>query len=134
LLPNNWSVGHSHQSDLVVFVLPGRGLWSGQGATHFARLSGAFTTGTKNLPAQRGLRLTRSGAHDPGVQSVTQIYNYYKKFGIATEVMGASFRNVGQITALAGCDLLTISPDLLADACCDGAPLTRSLNLATAQS
>jgi len=55
-----------------------------------------------------------AGANDPGVQSVSQIYAYYKKFGIATEVMGASFRNVGQITALAGCDLLTISPDLLA--------------------
>ena len=55
-----------------------------------------------------------AGANDPGVKSVRQIYNYYKKHGIATEVMGASFRNVGQITALAGCDLLTISPDLLA--------------------
>ena len=53
-----------------------------------------------------------AGANDPGVKSVRQIYNYYKHFGIATEVMGASFRNVGQITALAGCDLLTISPDL----------------------
>ncbi|HNV58927.1 MAG TPA: transaldolase [Rhodoferax sp.] len=76
----------------------------------------------------------RSGAQDPGVQSVTQIYNYYKKFGIATEVMGASFRNVGQITALAGCDLLTISPDLLAELAANELPLTRSLNLATAQS
>jgi len=53
------------------------------------------------------------GAEDPGVQSVTNIYNYYKKFGYETEVMGASFRNTGQITELAGCDLLTISPDLL---------------------
>lgn len=53
------------------------------------------------------------GAEDPGVQSVTQIYNYYKKFGYKTEVMGASFRNTGQITELAGCDLLTISPGLL---------------------
>ena len=50
---------------------------------------------------------------DPGVRSVQTIYGYYKKFGYATEVMGASFRNVGQITALAGCDLLTISPGLL---------------------
>jgi transaldolase len=50
---------------------------------------------------------------DPGVKSVTQIYNYYKKFGYKTVVMGASFRNIGQITALAGCDLLTISPSLL---------------------
>ncbi len=53
-------------------------------------------------------------AADPGVQSVTQIYNYYKKFGYPTEVMGASFRNIGEILELAGCDLLTISPKLLA--------------------
>jgi transaldolase len=53
------------------------------------------------------------GANDPGVQSVRKIYAYYKKFGHNTEVMGASFRTVGQITELAGCDLLTISPDLL---------------------
>ncbi|HIM23190.1 MAG TPA: transaldolase, partial [Verrucomicrobia bacterium] len=50
---------------------------------------------------------------DPGVQSVTRIYNYYKKFDYPTEVMGASFRNTGEITELAGCDLLTISPNLL---------------------
>ncbi len=54
------------------------------------------------------------GAEDPGVKSVQTIFNYYKKFGHKTEVMGASFRNVGQILELAGCDLLTISPDLLA--------------------
>lgn len=53
------------------------------------------------------------GAEDPGVQSVQAIYNYYKKFGYKTEVMGASFRNKGQITELTGCDLLTISPNLL---------------------
>ncbi len=52
-------------------------------------------------------------AEDPGVLSVTKIYNYYKKFGYQTEVMGASFRNIGEITELAGCDLLTISPKLL---------------------
>ena len=52
-------------------------------------------------------------AEDPGVQSVTRIYNYYKKFGYKTQVMGASFRRVEQILDLAGCDLLTISPDLL---------------------
>ncbi|MDR3370072.1 transaldolase [Rhodoferax sp.] len=72
-------------------------------------------------------------ANDPGVKSVTQIYNYYKKFGIATEVMGASFRNVGQITALAGCDLLTISPDLLAALAGTNAPLTRALDAQAAQ-
>ena len=54
-----------------------------------------------------------SPTDDPGVQSVTRIYNYYKKFDYATEVMGASFRNIGEITELAGCDLLTISPKLL---------------------
>ncbi len=55
------------------------------------------------------------GANDPGVVSVKNIYHYYKKFGIKTEVMGASFRNIGQITNLAGCDLLTISPELLSE-------------------
>jgi len=56
-----------------------------------------------------------SGAEDPGVQSVTEIYTYYKKFNIPTEVMGASFRNTGQILELAGCDCLTISPELMED-------------------
>lgn len=56
----------------------------------------------------------RTGSNDPGVQSVTRIYDYYKAHGIQTEIMGASFRNVGQILALSGCDLLTISPELLA--------------------
>jgi transaldolase len=55
------------------------------------------------------------GEDDPGVQSVKKIYHYYKKFGYTTEVMGASFRNIGEITELAGCDLLTISPDLLGE-------------------
>jgi len=54
-------------------------------------------------------------AEDPGVVSVTEIYNYYKKFGFKTEIMGASFRNLGEITELAGCDLLTIAPALLAE-------------------
>jgi transaldolase len=56
-----------------------------------------------------------TGADDPGVQSVTTIYNYYKKFDYKTVVMGASFRNIGEITELAGCDLLTIAPKLLAE-------------------
>jgi transaldolase len=72
-------------------------------------------------------------ANDPGVKSVTQIFNYYKKFGIATEVMGASFRNVGQITALAGCDLLTISPDLLTELAASRATLVQTLNAQSAQ-
>lgn len=74
-----------------------------------------------------------AGVNDPGVQSVCRIYNFYKKHGIATEVMGASFRNVGQITALAGCDLLTISPDLLAQLAASDAPLAPALNAQAAQ-
>lgn len=66
-------------------------------------------------------------AEDPGVQSVTQIYNYYKKFGYQTEVMGASFRNIGEICELAGCDLLTISPKLLAQLQAQEVPLERKL-------
>jgi len=65
---------------------------------------------------------------DPGVQSVTTIYNYYKKFGYKTEVMGASFRNLGEITELAGCDLLTISPALLAELHATTADLPRKLD------
>jgi transaldolase len=74
-----------------------------------------------------------SGANDPGVQSVRQIWNYYKHFGIATEVMGASFRNVGQILALAGCDLLTISPELLAQLAGADEPVQRALDPAQAK-
>ena len=75
----------------------------------------------------------RTGVNDPGVQSVTHIFNYYKKFGIQTEIMGASFRNIGQITALAGCDLLTISPHLLAQLAASKAPLSRALDAQAAQ-
>jgi transaldolase len=67
-------------------------------------------------------------AEDPGVLSVKEIYNYYKKFGYSTEVMGASFRNVGQILELAGCDLLTISPNLLAELKKNSAPVERKLS------
>lgn len=67
-------------------------------------------------------------AEDPGVISVKEIYGYYKKFGYATEVMGASFRNVGEIQELAGCDLLTISPNLLAELQKSTAPLARKLS------
>ena len=74
-----------------------------------------------------------AGESDPGVQSVRAIYQHYKHFGIATEVMGASFRNVGQIQALAGCDLLTIAPELLAQLAASDAPLPRALDAGAAQ-
>ena len=67
-------------------------------------------------------------AEDPGVLSVTRIYNYYKKYGHATEVMGASFRNAGEILELAGCDLLTISPALLEELQKSSAQVVRKLN------
>ncbi|MBS0632532.1 MAG: transaldolase [Verrucomicrobia bacterium] len=72
------------------------------------------------------------GAEDPGVKSVTEIYTYYKKFGYKTEVMGASFRNKGEILELAGCDLLTIAPSLLAELKASTDPLVRKLDPAKA--
>jgi transaldolase len=69
-----------------------------------------------------------SGAEDPGVQSVTEIYTYYKKFDTGTEVMGASFRNAGQIRELAGCDALTISPELMKELSESIEPLERKLD------
>jgi transaldolase len=74
-----------------------------------------------------------TGADDPGVQSVKRIYNYYRKFGYKTEVMGASFRNTSQITELAGCDLLTISPELLQKLAETDAPVVRKLSAVEAQ-
>ena len=73
------------------------------------------------------------GPEDPGVQSVTQIYNYYKKWGYETQVMGASFRNIGEIQELAGCDLLTISPQLLAELDATTGELPQKLSLQMAQ-
>ncbi len=74
-----------------------------------------------------------AGAADPGVKSVRAIFEHYKRHGIATEVMGASFRNTGQIVALAGCDLLTIAPELLAALQASDAPLTRALDAEAAR-
>jgi transaldolase len=79
--------------------------------------------GVKDIPA----------TEDPGVHSVTQIYNHFKKFDYKTEVMGASFRNIGEITELAGCDLLTISPDLLGELQEKEGTLTRKLSVETAR-
>ena len=74
-----------------------------------------------------------AGANDPGVRSVREIFEYYKRFGIPTEVMGASFRNVGQIVALAGCDLLTIAPELLAQLEASTAPVLPALDAQAAR-
>ena len=74
-----------------------------------------------------------AGANDPGVKSVTAIFRHYKRHGITTQVMGASFRNTGQVLALAGCDLLTISPDLLAALQAAEAPVPRALDAEAAK-
>jgi transaldolase len=74
-----------------------------------------------------------TGAEDPGVQSVQEIYSYYKKFGYKTEVMGASFRNTGQILELAGCDALTISPELMEELSKSDEPVERKLDPARAK-
>lgn len=73
------------------------------------------------------------GANDPGVRSVRSIYQYYKTYDIPTEIMGASFRNIGQIQALAGCDLLTISPELLGQLAAADGELTPALNVEQAK-
>ena len=75
-----------------------------------------------------------TGLEDPGVQSVHKIYNYFKKFGYETQVMGASFRNTGEIVALAGCDLLTISPDILEKLEASTDPMPRVLSPEAAKS
>ena len=72
-------------------------------------------------------------AEDPGVVSVTEIFNYYKRHGYGTEVMGASFRNKGEITELAGCDLLTISPSLLGELQASTEPLAKKLDASAAK-
>ncbi len=77
--------------------------------------------------------VNHGGANDPGVSSVRRIFHYYKHFGIKTEIMGASFRNTSQILELAGCDLLTISPELLAELQSSNAPIEKKLNAANAQ-
>jgi transaldolase len=77
--------------------------------------------------------VSNGGANDPGVTSVKRIFHYYKHFGISTEIMGASFRNTSQILELAGCDLLTISPELLAELQSSNATVEIKLEVANAQ-
>ena len=87
----------------------------------------------KKVSGSAWVEADNAGGNDPGVQSVRDIYNHFKHFDIATEIMGASFRNIGQITALAGCDLLTISPELLAQLAATDAPLPQALEAGAAK-
>ena len=97
----------------LLFSLPQAAACAQAGAQLISPFVGRIYDWHKKARGAEWDEAAHAGPTDPGVQSVTAIYRYYKKFGIATEVMGASFRNTGQILALASCDLLTISPDLL---------------------
>ena len=102
------------------------------GATLISPFVGRIYDWHKKAAGAAWVEADKAGANDPGVQCVAAIYNHYKRHGIKTEVMGASFRNVGQITALTGCDLLTISPDLLAQLQATEVPLQLALSAAAA--
>jgi len=99
----------------LLFSLPQAVACADVGAKLISPFVGRITDWHKKSLGTEWKDEIHGGANDPGVVSVKNIYNYYKHFGIKTEVMGASFRNIGQITNLAGCDLLTISPELLAE-------------------
>lgn len=102
-----------HCNMTLLFSLPQAVACADAGAQLISPFVGRIYDWYKKAEGAAWVEAQRSGPNDPSVQSVTTIYRYYKAHGIPTEIMGASFRNVGQILALAGCDLLTISPDLL---------------------
>ena len=89
---------------------------------------GRITDWNKAKLASNWSDVDHGGANDPGVTSVKRIFHYYKHFGIKTEIMGASFRNTSQILELAGCDLLTISPELLAELQTSNAAVNQKLD------
>ncbi|CAM4368249.1 transaldolase [Bordetella tumbae] len=99
----------------LLFSLPQAMACADAGAQLISPFVGRIYDWYKKSAGADWVESERAGENDPGVQSVTEIYRYYKRHGIATEIMGASFRNAGQIRALAGCDLLTISPELLTE-------------------
>ena len=119
---------HQLQPDAALLAHPGGRVRRGQGATHLA-LCRPHSRLVEGLDEDGICR-----AEDPGVESsVTQIFNYYKKFDYNTEVMGASFRNDGEFTELAGCDLLTISPTLLGELVASTDPIEKKLDAAAAK-
>lgn len=102
-----------HCNLTLLFSLPQAVACAQAGVKLISPFVGRIYDWHKNQAGANWDEVTQSGLNDLGVNSVTAIFNYYKKFAIQTEIMGASFRNIGQIQALAGCDLLTISPELL---------------------
>jgi transaldolase len=112
----------------LLFSLPQAVACADVGAQLISPFVGRITDWHKKSLGTEWKDEIHGGANDPGVVSVKNIYNYYKHFDIKTEVMGASFRNIGQITNLAGCDLLTISPELLAELQSNSNNLTLALS------
>ncbi|WP_374590670.1 transaldolase [Aquabacterium sp.] len=117
-----------HCNLTLLFSLPQAVACGAAGVRLISPFVGRIYDWYKKSAGSTWVEADQAGANDPGVQSVRNIFAYYKQFGIATEVMGASFRNVGQIIALAGCDLLTISPELMAQLQASEAPLARALD------
>jgi transaldolase len=117
----------------LLFSMPQAEACAQAGATLISPFVGRIYDWYKKSAGAAWDEAAMAGVNDPGVKSVTQIYHYYKRHGIRTEVMGASFRNVGQIVALAGCDLLTISPELLTALQGSNAPVVKQLDFDCAQ-
>ena len=117
-----------HCNLTLLFAMPQAEACAQAGVTLISPFVGRIHDWHKRAAGSAWDEAAMAGVNDPGVKSVAQIYTYFKHFGIATEIMGASFRNVGQIRALAGCDLLTISPELMAQLQASDAPLPRALD------
>lgn len=117
----------------LLFCLPQAVACADAGVTLISPFVGRIYDWYKKAAGEQWDEAAHAGTNDPGVQSVTEIFNYFKSHGISTEIMGASFRNIGQIRALAGCDLLTISPELLGQLAASTAPLDKALDAEAAR-
>ncbi|KKO71941.1 transaldolase [Kerstersia gyiorum] len=117
----------------LLFALPQAVACADAGAQLISPFVGRIYDWYKKQAGAAWDEAANAGANDPGVKSVSNIYAYYKTHGIETEIMGASFRNAGQILALAGCDLLTISPELLTELAAQNGEVEPRLNAASAR-
>ena len=125
----------SHGIDRKRILIKLAGTWEGIAAAKELEAEGIHCNMTLlfSLVQAAACDMSNGGANDPGVTSVKRIFHYYKHFGISTEIMGASFRNTSQILELAGCDLLTISPELLAELQSSNTTVEKKLDAANAQ-
>ncbi len=120
-----------HCNMTLLFSLVQAAAWGAANAKLSTPFVGRITDWNKAKLGANWNDASHGGANDPGVTSVKTIFTYYKHFGITTEIMGASFRNTSQILELAGCDLLTISPELLAELQSSNAPVSKKLDAAS---